>query len=84
MGLGGKIDDRVKLVLGHQGIHLVGIGGISFEKLITIAIFFGHAGEVLHVPGVSQGIEVCYVGWLVMFQNVANKVAPDEAAAARH
>ena len=84
MRFGGEIDDGVKLMLGHQRIHLVGIGDIGFEKFVMIAIFLGHAGEVGNVARISQRIDICYVSRLVMFQNVANKVAADEAAAARH
>ena len=50
----------------------------------TIAVLLGHALEVGEVAGVGQDINIRDVSRLVMFQNVANKVAANETAAARH
>jgi len=71
-------------MLSHQGIHLVGIRDIGFEKLVAIAVFLRHAGQISQIAGVGEDIDVGDVSRLVMFQNVANKVAPYETAAARH
>ena len=84
MGFGGEIDDGVKLVLGHELIHLIGIGDVGLEEFVTIAMCLGHALEVGKVAGVGQDINIRDVSRLVMFQNVANKVAANETAAARH
>ncbi len=84
MGLGREINHSVELVLGHELIHLIGIGDVGFEEFVAIAVLLGHALEVGEVAGVGQDIDISDVGRLVMFQNVANKVAADETAAARY
>jgi hypothetical protein len=84
MGFGGEIDDGVKLVLGHELIHLIGIGDVGLEEFVAIAVLLGHAVEVGKVAGVGQDIDIREVSRLVMSQNVANKVAANETAAARH
>ena len=84
MGLGREIDNGVKLVLGHELIHLVGIGNVSLEEFVAIAERLGQTVEVGKVAGVGQDINIRDVSRLVMFQNVANKVAANETAAARH
>ena len=78
---GRKINDREKLVLGHNRVHLVGVGDVGFEKLITLAMFLDHAVQIGRVSGIREHIHIGHMRWLVMFQNVANKVAPDESAA---
>jgi len=84
MGFGREIDDGVKLVLGHELIHLVGIGNVSLEKFVAIAMRLGQTVEIGKVASVGQGINIRDVSRLVMFQNVANKVAANETAAARY
>jgi len=84
MRFGGEIDDRVKLMLGHERVHLVGIGDIGFEKFVAFAMFFDHAVEIGEIARVSEHIHVGHVRGLVMLQNIPNKVAPDEAAATGH
>ncbi len=44
--LGGEVDHREKGVLGHERIHLVGIGNIGFEELVTLAVLLRHAVEI--------------------------------------
>ena len=78
---GRKIHDRVKLVLGHERIHLVGIGDVGFEKFVTLAMFLDHAIQVGQVTGVSEHVDVAHRGLLVMLQKIPNKVASDESAA---
>ena len=68
-------------MLGHERIHLVGVGDIGLEKLVTVAMFLAHTIEIGEVAGVGQDIHVADRGRLVMLQNVANKVAPDESTA---
>ena len=84
MGLGREIDNGVKLMLSHELIHLVGIGNVSLEEFVAIAVRLGQTLEVCKVAGVGQDINIRDVSRLVMFQNVANKVAANETAAARH
>jgi len=79
-----EIDNGVKRMLGHELIHLVGTGNVSLEEFIMIAVGLGHPLEVGEVAGVGQDIDISDVGRLVMFQNVANKVAANETAAARY
>ena len=81
MRFGREIDHSVKLVLGHERVHLVGVGDVGFEKFVTLAMFLDHAIEIGEIAGVSQHIDIGDVGRLVMLQNVANKVAPDESTA---
>jgi hypothetical protein len=78
---GGEIDDRVKLVLRHERVHLIGVGDIGFEKLVTLAMFFDYAVKIGEITRVSEHVDVGHVRGLVMLQNIPNKVAPDEAAA---
>ena len=82
MGLSREINHSVELVLRHERVHLIGIGNVGLEKFVTIAMCFGYALEVGEVAGVGQNIDIGDVGRLVMFQNVANKVAANETAAA--
>ena len=84
MRFGGEIDHGIKLVLGHERVHLVGIGDVGFEKFVALAMFLDHAIEIGRITGVSEHIDVGHEGRLVMLQNVANKVAPDESAATGH
>jgi hypothetical protein len=84
MRFGREIDHRKKLVLGHDRVHLVGIGDVRFEKFVTLAMFVDHAIQVGEISGVSENIDICHRSRLVMSQNMPNKVAPDEAAAARY
>jgi hypothetical protein len=81
MRFGSEIDDRIKLMLGHEGVHLVGVRDIGFEKLVALAMFFDHAIEIGEIARVSEHIDVGHVRRLVMLQNIPNKVAPDESAA---
>src|SRR5438309_10415884 len=76
-----EIDDRIKPMLGHQSIHLVGICDIGFEKFVTFAMFFDHAIEIGEIARVSEDIHVGHTRGLVMLQNIPNKVAPDESTA---
>ena len=84
MGFGGEINHSVELVLRHECVHLIGISNVGLEKFVAIAMYLRHAIEVGEVAGVGQNIDIRDVGRLVMFQNVANKVAANETAAARY
>ena len=84
MGLGREIDNGVKLMLGHELIHLVGIGNVSLEEFVAIAVRLSQTVEIGKVARVGQDINIRDVSRLVMFQNVANKVAANETAAARY
>jgi hypothetical protein len=81
MGFSGEIDDGVERVLGHERVHLVGIGDIRFEKLVALAMFLRDSVQVREIPGVSEDIDIAHRSRLVMLQNIPNKVAPDEATA---
>lgn len=76
-----KIDHSIKLMLRHQGIHLIGVRDIGFEKLVAFAMFLDHAIQIGEIARVSEHIDVGQVRGLVMLQNIPNKVAPDESAA---
>ena len=78
---GREIDHGVKRMLRHQCIHLVGVCDISFEKLVTVAMFLRKTIKISEIAGVGQDINIRDRGRLVMLQNVANKVAPDESTA---
>jgi hypothetical protein len=79
-----KIDDRKKLVLGHERVHRIRVGNIRFEKFIAFAMFLDHASEIGQIAGVSEDIHVGHERRFVMLQNVTNKIASDEPAAAGH
>jgi len=80
----GKINHGVKLVLGHERVHLIGARDVGFEKLVTFAMFLDHAIEIGEITRVSQHVDVGHERWLVMLQDIPNKVAPDESAATGH
>ena len=84
MRLGREIDHRVKLMLGHERVHLVEVGDVGFEKFVALSMFFDHAIEIGGISGVSKGIDIGHGRGLVMLQNVANKIAANESAAARN
>ena len=84
MRFGREIDDGKKLMLERERIHRIGIGDVGFEKLVALAMFLDHAVEVGEISRVGEDVDVGDGGGLVMLQNVANKIAPDEAAAASH
>ena len=84
MRFGGEIDHGKKLVLDHELVHLVRIGDVGFEKFVAFAMFFDHTIEIGEVAGVGENVDVRHQGRLVMLQNVANKIAPDESAATGH
>ena len=84
MRFGREIDDRIKLMLGHERIHLIGICDIGFEKFVAFAMFLDHAVQIGEISRVSEHIDVGDVRRLVMLQNVPNKVAPDESTATGH
>ena len=84
MRFGREIHDREELVLEHERVHCIGVGDVGFEKFIALAMVFDQALETGEVAGISERVHICDRGRLVMLQNVANKIAPDEAAAAGH
>ena len=84
MRFSGKVNYGVKLMVGRERIHLIGIGNIGFEKFVAFAMFLDHAIKVGEVTGVSERVDVGHASRLVMLQNISNKIAPDETAAARH
>ena len=55
---GGEIDHGVKLMLGHERIHLIGIGDIGFEKFVALAMFLRYAIEIGEIAGVGQDIDI--------------------------
>ena len=71
-------------MLRHERIHLVGVCDIGFEKFVALTMFLGHTVEIGEIAGVGQDIDISHRGRLVMLQNVANKVAPDESTATGH
>ncbi len=79
-----EVDHSVKLVLGHERVHLVGIGNVGFEKFVALAMFLDHAIEIGGIAGISEHVNVAHVGRLVMLQNIPNKIAPNEPTAAGH
>ena len=79
-----KVYDSIKLMLGHERVHLIGIRDIGLEELVAIAVLLRNPLEIGKIAGVGQDINITDGGRLVMFQNVANKVAANEAAATCH
>src|SRR5204863_3221421 len=80
----GEVDNRVKLAIRHERVHLVGICNIRFEKLVTLAMFLRDAVQIREIPGVSEHIDVAHGSGLVMLQNISNKVTPNKSTATSH
>ena len=68
-------------MLEHKRTHGVGIRNVGFEKFVALAMFLGDSGQVRGVSGVGKNVDIAHRGRLVMFQNIPNKVAPDESTA---
>src|SRR5436309_1985802 len=83
MRLGGEIHHRKELVLGHEGIHLVGICDVGLEEFIAIAVLLRDAFQIGEIAGVSEHVDIRDVGRLVVIEKIADEVAPDESTAAR-
>ena len=81
MRFGGEIDDRIERVLRHERVDLLGVGDVGLEKLVALAVLLGDAVEIRQIAGVGQNIHIADRSRLVMLQNIANKVAPDEPTA---
>ena len=79
-----KIDNCVKMALSHKRVHLVRICNIGFEKFVTLAMFFRHAGQISQIPGVSEDIDVDHRSRLVMLQEISDKVTPNKSTATRN
>jgi hypothetical protein len=78
---GSEVDDRIKWVLGQERVHLIGIRDIGFEKFVALAMFLRDSVQIREISGVSEHVDVAHRSRLVMFQNIPNKVAPDESTA---
>ena len=78
-----EINHRIELLLGHERVHLVGIGDVGLEKFVAFPVLFDDAVEIGEISRVGEGVDICDVRRLVMLQNVTNKVTPDEPTAAR-
>ena len=79
-----KINYGITLRSPHERIHFAGVGNVGFEKLITLAMFLGHTIEIGRISRISEDVHISDRGGLVMFQNISNKVAPNESTAARN
>src|SRR4029077_6915777 len=65
MRFGGKINHGVKLVLGHERVHLIAARNVGFEKLVAFAMFLDHAVEIGEIAGISEHVNVGHVSRLV-------------------
>ena len=82
MRLGGKVDNRVNVILGHRRQHDFAVGNIALHK--------AEVGQLIHR---SQVFRVARIGELVQaddgvigvgFGHVAHEVAANEACPTRH
>jgi hypothetical protein len=62
----GEIHHRVKGVLGHERIHLIGICNIGFEKFVSLAMFLGYTFQIGKIPGIGEHVDVADRSGLVM------------------
>ena len=69
-------------MLGHERVHVIGIRNVGFEKFIVFAMFLDHAVQISQVTCIREHIDIGHKCGFVMLQNVANKIAPNESAAA--
>ena len=82
MRFGREIDNRIKLMLGHERIHLVGIGDVGLEKFVAITVFFDHAVKICGVPGVGEDVDVTDQRRFVVLQDVTDEIAANKSAPA--
>ena len=54
----GKINHGVKLVLGHERVHLISVRDVGFEKLVAFAMFLDHAVEIGQIARISEHVNV--------------------------
>src|SRR5262245_14501624 len=78
MALGGKVDDGMDA--GHGGGDGCGIGDVAFDE--TIARMPSQIGKVDRVASVGESVEIDDAEVRVFFQDIANKIATDEATTA--
>lgn len=78
MALGGVVHDRV--VAGDQPVQQPGVADVADDELDPI---LGQPGDVLGVAGVGQLVQDGDVDARVAVHDIVDKVAADEAAAAR-
>ena len=83
MRLGGKIDDRVELVLGEDRLHRLAIRNVCLEELVAVRMLLRDAGEVLGIPCVAEHIHVRDELRLVVLEHEPHKITPNKPAPAR-
>ena len=81
---GGEVDDGEELMLPHQLVHEVGVRDVRVEKFIPLAVLGGEAGGVPNIGGVGERIHIGDELRVIVFEDVADEVAADKAAAAGH
>ena len=78
MRLGGKIDDRVKLVLGEDRLHRLAVRNVVLEELVAVRMLIGDAGQVLRVSRVAEHIHIRDELRLVVLEHEPHKIAPNK------
>ena len=53
-----EIYHRIKMMLMHQRIHLLAIGDVRMEKLVTLPKFLLKTRQILRVPRIGQYIDI--------------------------
>ena len=81
MRLRREVHNRVKLVLCQDGLHRIAVGNVGLEELVTFAVTFGNAGQVVRISRVGEHIDIRDEFLLVMLQHKTHKIAADEPAA---
>ena len=83
MRLGGKIDNRVELVLGEDGLHRLAIRNVALEELVAIGMLFRHTSQILGISCVAEDIHVRDELRLVVLEHEPHKIAPNKPTPAR-
>src|ERR1700722_6412520 len=81
---GREIDQANVAMRGQNFLHPLGIGDIGPNKLVSISKALGQISGGLQGTCVRQKVDIGNAFRVVMFQNVADKIASDEAATARY
>ena len=80
MALGGKVDDKIRIILRHQFADQRAVADVALNEDVTLVVH--NALEVLQIAGIGQLIKIHDADILILVQHVVYEVGSDEAGAA--
>jgi hypothetical protein len=83
MRFGGKIHDRVELVLREDRLHRLAVGDVALEELVPVRMLLRNAGQVVRVSRVAEHVHVRDEFGLVVLEHEPYKITPNKPAPAR-